>query len=101
MKSTKVLKWGGITVIALGVIGVASVMYIDSAGGRFFDEGRQIKTGLGELAHCLKAKDLAGISDYFADNYSGSPLGFNNLKQTEQKDGIHRLLFTADSSTLN
>jgi hypothetical protein len=101
MKSTKIIKWIGITVVTVGVVTAASVMYIDSAGGRFFDHGRQIKLELGELAHCLRAKDVNGIADYYADNYSGTPLGLNNLKQSEQKDGIHRLLFTADASTVN
>ncbi len=73
--------------------------YIDSAGSRFFGNGKQIKEDVGALAHALKAKDFGAVATFYSDQYKGSALGLNTLKPSELKDGIHRLLFSSDGST--
>lgn len=85
--------------MSLGLLGFGSVAYIDSAGGRFFASGRQIKEDLGGFAHALKAKDFVAIETYYGARYSGSSLGLNTMKPSELRDGIHRLLFSSDGTT--
>ncbi len=85
-KSTKVVYWALVPLISLSLVGAGSVSYVDSAGGRFFNNGRQIKEDLGGLAHVFTAKDYGNIAPYFAANYGGSALGLNSPKQTELKD---------------
>ncbi len=99
LKNTKVVYWGLIPIVSLGLVGAGAVTYIDSAGSRFFANGKEIKEDIGGLAHALKAKDLSAAGTYYATQYSGSPLGLNALRQSELKDGIHRSLLTSDSST--
>jgi len=99
-KNTKVVYWSLAVVVSLGLLGAASVSYIDSAGSRFFGNGRQIKQDLNSLAHALKAKDFAAVETYYSAQYSGSALGLNTMKPSELRDGIHRLLFSADASSV-
>ena len=101
LKHTKVVYWSLIPIVSLGLVGGGSVTYIDSAGGRFFGAGKQIKEDVVGLAHALKAKDFAAIDTYYGDQFSGSSLGLNTMKPSELKDGIHRSLFTSDGATLD
>ena len=99
-KNTKVVYWALVPIISLSLLGAASVGYVDSAGSRFFNNAKQIKENLGAFAHVLKAKDYGNIAPYFAANYSGSTLGLNSPKQTELKDGVHRLVFSGETSSV-
>ena len=98
-KRTRVVYWGLVPLVFAGGIGALTVGYIDGAGGKFFNNGKQIKEELGDLAHALKARDFTAIDSFYATQYSGSSLGLNNLKPAEIKDGIHKLLFASDGST--
>ncbi len=50
------------------------------------------------MAHTLKAKDFSAIEGYYSPQYTGTPLGLTSLRQSELKDGIHRLVMAADQS---
>ena len=95
----RVIYWGLIPLALLGSIGAGAVVYIDSAGSRFFNNGKQIKGTLGELAHVIKARDLAGLETFYSAQYAGSSLGLNTMKPSELKDGIHKLLFSSTGAT--
>ena len=72
--------------------------HFDREGWRFFNTGKDIVTTLGGLAKAVKAKDVAGIENFYARDYSGSPLGLNRLEQAEEKDGIVKYQFRSDSA---
>jgi len=73
--------------------------HFDREGWRFFNTGKDIVTTLGSLAKAVKAKDVAGIENFYARDYSGSPLGLNSLEQAEEKDGVIKYLFRSDSAS--
>jgi len=75
------------------------MIYIDSAGTRFFNNGRQIKEDLGELARALKARDYKAVESFYSAQYKGSSLGLCTMKPSELKDGIHRAVFTSSGTT--
>ena len=72
--------------------------HFDREGWRFFNTGKDIVTTLGSLAKAVKAKDVAGIENFYARDYQGSPLGLNKLEQAEEKDGVIKYLFRSDST---
>ncbi len=72
--------------------------HFDREGWRFFNTGKDIVTTLGSLAKAVKAKDVAGIENFYARDYNGSPLGLNRLEQAEEKDGVVKYLFRSDSA---
>ena len=88
-----VVKWIAIPLAVIGVATAASVMFIDYEGGKFFNNGKQIKEELTDLAHVLRARNYAGIDSYFAADFKGFQLGLNALKPVEVRDGIRKIAF--------
>src|SRR5579872_6311702 len=89
-----------LTPIALYFGASMTMDYFEREGWRFFNTGKDIVSNLGSLAKAVKAKDIAGIDNFYARNYSGSPLGLNKLEQAEDKDGVRKYLFRSDNSTV-
>src|SRR5260370_39779541 len=88
-----------LTPIALYFGASMTMDYFEREGWRFFNTGKDIVANLGSLAKAVKAKDIAGIDNFYARNYSGSPLGLNKLEQAEDKDGVRKYLLRSDNST--
>jgi hypothetical protein len=99
LKHAKIVYWGLVPFVSLGILGAGSVSYIDSAGSRFFENGKQVREDLVNFAHALKAKDFDAVGTYYGAQFSGSSLGLNTMKPFELRDGIHRLLFSSDGAT--
>ena len=93
-----VVKWVAIPLAVIGVATAGSVMFIDYEGGKFFNNGKQIKEELTDLAHVLRARNYAGIDSYFAADFKGSQLGLNALKPVEVRDGIRKFAFGGGGS---
>src|SRR5947209_17347168 len=98
---TKLFFWGAIPLLAIGTLTVAAAGYMQSAGFTFFNNGKEIKETLDSFGRSLKVGDKAGIEKFFAADYQGTSLGLNALKETELKDGIHKLLLTSDGKNLD
>ena len=54
-KAKGVVLFGLVPLLFVAGAGVVSVKYMDSAGNRFFDEGKEILGDLTELSHAMKA----------------------------------------------
>src|SRR5215468_2331404 len=98
---TRLFFWGAIPLLALGTLTVAVSSYLESAGFTFFNNGKEIKETMDSLGRALKAGDKASIEKFFASDYRGSSLGINTLKETEQKDGVHKLILASDNKSLD
>jgi len=93
--------YGLLPLVAVAGMGLAGMSWLDSNGLKFFDTGKEIFSTLGTIAHALKAKDYAALASFYADDFKGSRLGIANLKESEARDGIHKLLFTSDGDAPN
>src|ERR1019366_1169014 len=82
-------------------MGFAGMSWLDSTGLKFYGTGKEIVTTLANLAHAMKAKDYAAMEAFYAEDYKGSRLGVATLKESEARDGIHKLLFTSDGAAPN
>jgi hypothetical protein len=98
---TRLFFWGAIPLLAIGTLTIAAAGYLQSAGLTFFNNGKEIKEAMDSFGRALKAGDKAGIERFFAADYKGTSLGLNSLKETELKDGIHKLLLTSDAKELD
>ena len=98
---TKLIYWGAIPLLAVGTLTAVTSSYLESSGFTFFNNGKEIKETLESLGRALKAGDKAGIEKFFASDYQGSALGLNGLKETESKDGIHKLVLTSGGKSLD
>ena len=98
---TKLIYWGAIPLLAVGTLTAVTSSYLQSAGFTFFNNGKEIKETLESLGRALKAGDKAAIENFFASDYQGSALGLNNLKETESKDGIHKLVLTSGGKSMD
>jgi hypothetical protein len=97
-KKKGIVVFGLVPLLFVAGAGVASVKYMDSAGNRFFNNGKEITETLKDLGHALKARDLTAVEGFYSARFQGSRLGFGTLKSVEAKDGIHKLLFTSDGA---
>ena len=88
-----------LTPIALYLGGSMTMDHFEREGWRFFNTGKGIVTNLGSLAKAIKAKNIAGIENFYAGEYSGSALGLNRLEQSEEKDGVSKYLFRSDGGS--
>ena len=98
-KARGIVLFGLVPLLFVAGTGVVSVRYLDSAGNRFFNNGKEITGTLNDLGHALKARDYAAVGEFYAPQFQGSRLGFGTLKQVELKDGVHKDLFTSDGAT--
>src|SRR4029077_5212498 len=81
-------------------LGTSMMMdHFDRTGWKFFNTGKDIATNLGSLAKAVKSKDVAGVENFYARDFSGSPLGLTRLEQAEEKDGARKLLFKSDGGS--
>src|SRR5260370_36768313 len=87
-----------LTPIALYFGASMTMDYFEREGWRFFNTGKDIVANLGSLAKAVKAKDIAGIDNFYGRNYTGSPLGLNKLEKSEDKDGVRKYLLRSDNS---
>ena len=87
-----------LTPIALYLGGSMAMDHFDREGWRFFNTGKDIVITLGSLAKAVKAKDMAGIENFYARDYNGSTLGLNRLEKSEEKDGVIKYLFRSDGA---
>jgi hypothetical protein len=88
-----------LTPVALVGVGLLSAAYVNSAGLRFYDSGKDIKTELGSLGRAMRARDYGDVESRFAARYKGTSLGLTTPHEVESKDGIHRLVFQAGGAT--
>ena len=95
---SKGIKRGLTGVAVLVVVLVASAVWIESVGQKFFNNGKDIKESLLALSFKLRAKDMAAAQTFYAAEYQGTSLGLNTRKLAEDKGGIHRLLQSSDGS---
>jgi hypothetical protein len=95
-KAKGIVVFGLVPLLFVAGAGVAGVKYLDSAGNRFFDNGKEVTGTLTDLGHALKSRNYSAIEGFYSPQFSGTRLGFGTLKETEAKDGIHKLLFTSD-----
>jgi ASPIC and UnbV/FG-GAP-like repeat len=100
-KAKGVVLFGLIPLLFVAGAGVAGVKYLDSAGNRFFDNGKEVTGTLKDLGQALKARDYSAVEGLLSPQYSGSRLGIMTLKAVEVKDGIHKMLFTTDNAVEN
>jgi hypothetical protein len=63
-----------LTPIALFVGASMTMDHFDRNGWKFFNTGKDIATNLGSLAKAVKAKDIGGIENFYARDFSGSSL---------------------------
>ncbi len=98
-KSRVFVKFVLVPVVVILATGAGGMAYLDSAGNRFFDQGKEITGTLIDLGHALKAKDFAKIESFYAADFHGSQLGINTLKESEVRDGIHKVLFSSAGGT--
>lgn len=97
-KAKGAVLFGVIPLLVIAAGGAASVGWIDSTGLRFFHNGKEITERLTDLAHVLKARDYAAVEQFYSPQFAGTRLGFGTLRQVEEKDGIHKLLFANDAA---
>ena len=93
--------YGLLPLVAVAGMGFAGMSWLDSTGLKFYGTGKEIVTTLANLAHAMKAKDYAAMEAFYAEDYKGSRLGVATLKESEARDGIHKLLFTSDGAAPN
>src|SRR5687768_6226671 len=90
-------------ILCLGVLlagGFLAAIYVQSAGNRFFDTGKHILGTLLAVAGSAKAGDFGRMQRFFAADFQGTRLGLGSMKAAEEKDGVHRLLFTSDGASV-
>jgi hypothetical protein len=97
-KARGVVLFGLVPLVCVAALGVAGVNYFDSTGHTFFDNGKEITVTLKDLGHAMKARNYAAVETMLSPQFSGTRLGIGNLKESEAKDGIHKLLFTSDNA---
>lgn len=93
----------GLVPLLVVVGGGAGIMtYLNSAGNRFYDNGKEITGTLHDVAHALKARDFTAVEGFYAPDYKGSRLGIVKLQPADAvRDGIHKLVFTSDGDAPN
>ena len=95
-KAKGIVLFGLVPLLFVAGAGIGSVKYLDSAGNRFFNNGKEITGTLIDLAHALKRLDYAAVEGFYSPDFQGSRLGFGTLKEVALKDGIHNQVFTSD-----
>jgi hypothetical protein len=72
----------------LAIIGVLAAVWVDRVGWRFFRAGEGLTITLADLAQRLRAGDTAALDRFYAADFRGLPLGLNDLKLADQRDGV-------------
>jgi len=98
-KAKGIVLYGLVPVLCLGGLAFGSASWLDSAGVRFFNNGREITETLKDLGHVLKARNYQGLVSFYSPQFQGTRLGFGTLKEAAEKDGIHKLLFSGDGTS--
>ncbi|MEM6455388.1 MAG: CRTAC1 family protein [Acidobacteriota bacterium] len=75
--------------------------WVDQDGQTFFEAGRDGVLALEDFSDALVAGDESTALAVLADDFSGQPLGLNNLRQVEDDDGIRILQFTGGEQKLS
>ena len=91
----------GVVVVALVLMTLGFFQFADWTSTKFFDSGKDILAALAGLGHAIQAKNASGIAAAYSPQFQGSPLGLLNLKETEVKDSVHKLVFIAGSDATN
>ena len=98
-KAKGIVLFGLVPLLVVVGAGAASFTWLDSTGVRFFNNGKELSERLKNLGHALKARDYAAAESFYSPQFHGTRLGFGALKQVEEKDGIHKLLFSGDGGS--
>ena len=75
-------------ILFLGVLlagGSLAAVYMQSAGKRFFDAGKNILGTLHAVAGSAKAGDFGRMQGFFAADFQGARLGLGSMKAAEEK----------------
>src|SRR5215467_3408708 len=88
-----------LTPVALYLGASMTMERFDQQGWHFFNTGKDIVTNLGTLAKAVQAKDFAGIENFYAREFSGTPLGLTRMEQAEDKDGIRKYRFRSEGGS--
>lgn len=96
----RVILFAATPLLLLGV-GALTVGYVDNLGGTFFNNGKSILGRMEQFTRKLRAKDTGAFEPFFSAQFQGRRLGLNELKQTELKDGVHRLLMNPDKTSID
>ncbi len=81
-------------VLALGTW--ATMSFLERAGWTFFERGKEVVETLDALGKRVQAKDVGGIAQFYSDSFHGSRLGLTGLRLANEKDGIRRLVMSAE-----
>ena len=72
-KAKGIVLFGLVPLLFVAGTGVVSVTYLDSAGNRFFENGKEITGTLKDLGHALKARDYGAVEGFYSPQFQGSP----------------------------
>jgi hypothetical protein len=100
MSGTRRLLVVGAALAAILVAGGFFVRKVNTDSWRFFDTGKNISDQLARLAKTLEARELDSVGAFFADGFSGSSLGLENLELVREKDGIREWRFVPGETGL-
>jgi hypothetical protein len=85
-------------VLVFGVVLI--VDYVQERGQTFFNTGKHIVETLRRLAQEVQARDLTAVERFYAADFRGSRLGLTKLQAAEEKDGVRRLTFMAETQPI-
>jgi hypothetical protein len=85
-------------VLVFGVVLIAD--YVQERGQTFFNTGKHIVETLQQLAWKVQAKDVAAVERFYTADFRGNRLGLTRLQAAEEKDGVRRLTFVAETQPI-
>ncbi len=95
-------KWNRRLLVAAVVLSVmvlgtwATMNYLERTGETFFERGKEIVETLDAMGKKVQSRDIGGIAVFYSDNFRGSRLGLTDMRPVSTRDGIRRLVMTAD-----
>jgi hypothetical protein len=92
---------GAAALAALAVTGYFVVDRVSDESLRFFHTGRNISGRLAALTDMVKKVDTEHLRDFFAEDFSGSSLGFGRLEPFREKDGVREYRFVPGPAGLD
>jgi len=87
-------------VLALILLAIASWLlmgWMDRAGNRFFDTGKEIGVFLESFAEALESNDGPALERFYGEAYAGMDLGLGDLRLRDDRDGIRILSMTSST----
>jgi hypothetical protein len=90
--------------VVVGIALIASVVSVNRMNRKslqFFETGKTLVAMLEEFADSVEARNPGRILEAYADDFSGLPVGLNQLEILDDVDGVQRLSMSPNPSPMN